>query len=82
MDPEGIGLTTTQALGIAGSAVVFLLAIVGFFVRRFIGSIDTQAAAFAEVQKNNDAAFGDLQREISNLAERVAWMEGHAHKEP
>jgi hypothetical protein len=81
MDPEGIGLTTTQALGIAGTTIVILIGIVGFFVRRFIGSIDAQATAFSKVQENNDKNFRDIQGEIASLAERIAWMEGHAHKE-
>jgi hypothetical protein len=33
------------------------------------------------VQENNDKNFRDIQGEIASLAERIAWMEGHAHKE-
>jgi len=58
--------------GVLGPCVAIIL----YFFKRFVMTIDRQVEAFQAVQDNNDKAFRDLQREISAVAQKVAKLEG------
>jgi len=56
--------------------------VVWFFAKRFFKSLDERDKDFGKIQENNDKAFQQLQREISIIAQRVAWLEGTHDRKP